>query len=334
MDQIHWFPTKTHSEDITTSANLTGMEWKIEYVPETVQWGLVPDTVRKHRRQRTRWTAGLVYSISAYWSDRKKGDTTLRRRLGATIVSMTFVSMNVIIAFSAVAIPWILSTGSQTVFYRSPRQLQILLHLESLSFVATFLCGFTRSRSTRNHGSIIHEWQRVGLAPFQAAAIIRLTITELFGIKLQSFAPSSRSTSTNRPTWFGSLTHKIDVDRLAYLLMFSAQLAGGYAGLRAMMTAAEDESLIRCLFSRAGYPAFFLLWVKFVLQSGMPLPRLISSRSIWPLRESMLVRDPVSKVAYPSKEATNPHRTRIRQTFARIAFCYHCIVLVSAWFIR
>lgn len=310
------------------------MGWKIEYVPETVQWGLVPVTVKKHIRQRSRWTASLVYSISAYWSDRETGDATLRLRLGATIASATLVFMNVIIAFSAVAIPWVLSTGSQTVIYQSPRQLQILLHLESLSFLAAFLCGFTRSRSTRNHGSIIHEGQRVGLALFQAATIIRLTITEFLGIKMQSFAPSSRSTSTNRPTWFGSLTHKIDVHLLAYLLTFSAQLAGGYAGLRATMTAAEDESLIRCLFSRAGYPAFFLLWVKYLLQSGMPLPLLMSSRAIWPLRESLLVRDPVSKVAYPSKEATNPHRIRIRQTFAQIALCYHCVVLVSAWFIR
>ena len=294
----------------------------------------MPDTFSGHAKQRSRWTADLFYTIAAYWGDREKGDATMRVKLGSTIVSLAWLSLTIITAVSIVAIPWVLSTGSPTVVYQSPRQLQILLYLESLSFLAAFICGFTRSRSTRSHGEVMLDWQRVGLIPSKAATIIRLTMSELFGIKTQSFGPSFGSAYTNRPDWFESLTHKIDAASLAHIFIFSAQLAGGYAGLRAIMTADEDESLIRYLFSRAGYPAFFLLWVKYLLHSGIPIPLLVSSRSVWPIRESLLVRDPVSKVAYPSEEATNPHRIRMGQPLAKVAFCYHCIVLVSAWFIR
>lgn len=333
MDQIQWFPTANHNDDIMTSMHLTAAGWKIAYVPETVQWGLVPNTVKKHRIQHTRWTAAFIMSIFALWSDRTKGHATIQQRAGAATPSVVIVCTNATIAFSALAIPWVLFTGSQTVVYQSSRQLQILLYLESMSFLATLLSGYTRSNSTRSNGHILLDWEQVGVAPFQAATIIRTTFSELVGIKVQFSAPQSRPTPSDTPRWSKSLTQKIDADLLAYLLIFSAHLAGGCVGLRTAMTAAEDEGLIRCLFSQAGYPPVFLLWVKYLLQSGLPIPFIIWSQSVWPLREVWLVRDPVSKVAYPSEEATNPHRTRPAQTFAKVALCYHCIVLILAWYI-
>lgn len=333
LHQIQWFPTDNHCDDIMTSVYLTAAGWKIAYVPETVQWGLVPDTVRRHNIQRTRWTGAFIYSILSLWSDRTKGHATIQQRAGASIPSVALVLTNALIAFSAIAVPWILFTGSQTVLYQSPR-LQILLYLQSLSFVAAFLTGFTRSRSSKSHGIIFPNWEQVGFAPFQIATIIRVTISELVGVKLQSFAPSFRPTPSDKTSRFQSLTQRIDVDLLAHLSIFSAHLAAGCVGLRTAMTATEHGSLIRCLFSKAGYPAFFLLWAKHLLQSGIPIPLIMSSRPVWPLRESLLVRDPVSKVAYPSKEATDPHRTRPAQTFAKLALCYHFIVFVSAWWIR
>ena len=290
--------------------------------------------MRKHNVQRTRWTAAFIYSILSLWSDRTKGHATIQQRAGATIPSVALVTTNALIAFSAVAVPWILFTGSQTVLYQSPMQLQILLYLQSLSFVAAFVSAFTRSRSSKSHGIIFPNWEQVGFEPFQIATIIRVTISELLGVKLQSFAPSFGSTTANKTSWFQVLTQRIDVDLVAHLVIFLVHLAAGCVGLRTTMTATEHGSLFQCLFSRAGYPAFFLLWAKHLLQSGIPIPWIMSSRQVWPLRESLLVRDPVSKVAYPSKEATDPHRTRPAQTYAKLALCYYWIVLVSAWCIR
>ena len=171
----------------------------------------------------------------------------------------------------------------------------------------------------------------MGLSPFHAATIIRVTVSELVGSKMQSFAPSSKSTSSNRSYWFTSLTRYTDVNLLANVFIFSAHLAGGYAGSSTIMSVAEKEGILQCLFSHAGYPAFFLLWGKYMIQSGTVIPLMMSSQPIWPLRENLLIRDPATLVAYPSEEAINPDRIGAAQTFARFAFIYHCIVLVSAW---
>ena len=331
LNQIQGFATGNFSGDCITSLYLTAAGWKTTYVPETVQWGLVPDTVKKHHTQRLRWVAVFISLINAFWSKRTKGQATLRQRAGPTVLCVVIISANAFVAFSAVAVPWVLFTRSPTVVYQSSRQLQVLLYLESLSFLAALVCGFTRSRSGRSYGPIFLDFEQVGMSPFQAATIVRVTMSELIGRKLQSFAPSSKSTTSKVPGWFTFLTLKVDVDLLANLFIFSVYLAGGYVGLRTIVVAAQKEGLSRSLFSLAGYPAFFLLWGKYIIQSGTVIPLVMSSQPIWPVRENLLIRDPASKVAYPSEEAINPHRIGAAQTFAQFAFFYHCIVLVSAW---
>ena len=173
----------------------------------------------------------------------------------------------------------------------------------------------------------------MGFSPFRVVTIVRTTLRELTGIQLQSFAPSFEITPSKKSHLFTSLTQQVNFYLLAHLVIFSVYLAGGYVGLRTTITNGKDESLIRWLFSQVGYPSFFLLWSKYILQSGIPFPLMISSRPIWPLRENLLVRDPVSKIAYPSEEAINPQRTESAQHIAKVALYYHCVLLVLAWWI-
>lgn len=335
LDQIQGFPTGNKTGHtglgVVLTMYLTAAGWKTTYVPETVQWGLVPDTVRKQYTQRVRWIAIFLASIDALWSERTKGQATLKQRAGATVLSVVVITANALLAFSAVAVPWVLFTGSQTVVYQSSRQLQVLLYLESLSFLAALLSGFKRSRSGRSYGPIFLDFEQVGLSPFQATTMVRVTLSRLIGRKLQSFAPSGKSTTSNMPSWFTVLTRKMDVNLVSNLFIFSAHLVGGCVGLRTVVAAAQQESFSRSLFSLAGYPAFFLLWGKYIIQTGTAIPLMISSQAIWPLRESLLVRNPTTKVAYPSEEAVNPRRVGVAQTFAKLALFYHCIVLVFAW---
>lgn len=334
MDQIRGFPTGNFSGDGIISVHLTSAGWKTAYVPETVQWGLVPDAVKKHRTQRARWMSIFTSRINDLWSEHTKGHTTVRQRVGATILSVVLVAASALIAFSAVAVPWVLFTGSQVVTYQSPRQLRVLLCLESMSFLANFLNGFNRSRSARSRGPIFLDFEQVGVSPFQIATIIQVTISQIVGRQLISFAPSSKTMQSNRPSGIARLSSKVDADLLANICILSAHLAAGYSALRTLVVAAPGENFLRSLFSQFGYPAFILLWVKYVLQSGTKIPVMISSRSIWPLRGSLLIRDPISRVAYPSKEAVNPRRTGVAQTFTKLALFYHCFVLVSTWWIE
>lgn len=119
-----------------------------------------------------RWTGIFTSWIGRLWSEHTKGQASIRQRAGPTLLSVVIVANHTLIAFSAVAIPWILLSGSQTVVYQSPRQLQVLLYLESLSFLAALLSGFTRSRSRRSYRHIFFDFEQVRRSPFQAATMV------------------------------------------------------------------------------------------------------------------------------------------------------------------
>jgi len=58
LDSIGGFPTSTLTED-TYTANLTmGRGWKTAYLPEALQYGLVPETYQAHVKQYRRWVSG------------------------------------------------------------------------------------------------------------------------------------------------------------------------------------------------------------------------------------------------------------------------------------
>ncbi|KAJ8113872.1 hypothetical protein OPT61_g4101 [Boeremia exigua] len=60
IDEIGGFPSQSLTEDTLCSNLLLGKGWRSAYVPEELQWGLIPETYHAHVRQRTRWSTGGV----------------------------------------------------------------------------------------------------------------------------------------------------------------------------------------------------------------------------------------------------------------------------------
>lgn len=59
VDDIGGFPTDVLTEDITSSMMAMAEGWKTIYIPEALQWGLVPDTYAAHIKQVVRWVCSL-----------------------------------------------------------------------------------------------------------------------------------------------------------------------------------------------------------------------------------------------------------------------------------
>lgn len=57
LTSIGGFPIESLSEDMCCSATLLGAGWKTAFVPEVVQYGLVPESYLGHIKQRTRWVS-------------------------------------------------------------------------------------------------------------------------------------------------------------------------------------------------------------------------------------------------------------------------------------
>ena len=63
LEDIGRFPTYSLAEDVFTSSLMLGSGWKTIYVNEPLQYGLMPDSLAAHLKQRTRW----VSNISSRW---------------------------------------------------------------------------------------------------------------------------------------------------------------------------------------------------------------------------------------------------------------------------
>jgi cellulose synthase/poly-beta-1,6-N-acetylglucosamine synthase-like glycosyltransferase len=56
---IGGFPTSGLTEDVHSSINMMTQGWKTAYVPEALQYGLIPDTYDAHLKQFVRWVSLL-----------------------------------------------------------------------------------------------------------------------------------------------------------------------------------------------------------------------------------------------------------------------------------
>ena len=330
MAQILWFPTVNPDEGVMTSVYLASAGWKIVYVPEIVQWGLVAETARKHVRQRIRWTANYVHIVSTLWKERNQGPATWRDRIGAATVLLLVIFTNIITAFSSVAVPWILLNGSPTVVYQSLAELRRLLLLETLSFIAAFSAGLARSRAGRGNGTVFLNVVQVGIAPIQIITILETTFSEVFGTKTRSSAPLATIKSSQTPVWARTLTQFFDYDLFSTAIILSLQVSAGYIGWR-KVSAASDATWLHEMLSKGGYPAVFLLWFKFIHQTATRIPHLLSGQPLCSSPASLLTPDEDRGVLYPSDRAKDADRTRPAQTFAIVAALYHCVVLASLW---
>ncbi|KZL84070.1 glycosyl transferase [Colletotrichum incanum] len=96
IDDIGGFPTDVLTEDITSSMIFMAEGWKTSYIPEALQWGLVPDTYAAHVKQMTRWMAtlslilvALVFMTDAdlvYWRDLVEMRKLLRIHCGIILL--------------------------------------------------------------------------------------------------------------------------------------------------------------------------------------------------------------------------------------------------------
>lgn len=57
IDSIGGFPSASLTEDVYASILILSKGFKTVYLPEVLQWGLLPDTYAGHVKQFTRWVS-------------------------------------------------------------------------------------------------------------------------------------------------------------------------------------------------------------------------------------------------------------------------------------
>ncbi|KAL8871749.1 MAG: hypothetical protein Q9174_002481, partial [Haloplaca sp. 1 TL-2023] len=128
LDEIHGIPEESINEDIMTSFYLTAAGWNIVYVPEDLQWGLVPTKIMSHVKLQKRTCAGIISIATGAWNPRSKMMST-KEKYNALFPAFALTFAVVVNMASFVILPYLLWTGAPLVAYTTEAQLRRLVVL-------------------------------------------------------------------------------------------------------------------------------------------------------------------------------------------------------------
>ncbi|KAL8760786.1 MAG: hypothetical protein Q9184_003045 [Pyrenodesmia sp. 2 TL-2023] len=327
LDGIGGVPEESISEDIMTSFYLTTAGWKIVYVHEDVQWGLVPATITAHLKQHKRLCAGIISTARAVRSPRLH-NMTPEEKYGALFPPFAYstsIFFNMVILLLMPILIW---TGAPLVAYATQSQLQTLSLLFLVKFFAVLSYDFLATRAANYHLNLLGI-SMAWVIPYLFATLVRFALSILTGGGVPLFTPSglvdiraskSLGSRIKAALWNdGFIIHVAVIASLVAAVSVSATAAS---------QAANGSDLWRQLFIRAGWPPIFLMWSTNLTDSLTPLSYTLSPPAALD-HEALMVRDPNSHLAYPSEQAKDQVRVRPSQAsaLAKIAYCTSVCVM-------
>ncbi|KAL9067877.1 MAG: hypothetical protein Q9161_006601 [Pseudevernia consocians] len=332
--QIGGIPTDHVMEDIMTSLLLLAKGWKIAYVWEPLQWGLVPNNFAGRAMQATKMAKGFTALIPAVM-DSPLADLSFSERLRTALSSVAFVGPTLALTCAMLFIPTVLIFEKPFVTPKSPQQLRNLLTLSALQLLVTWLNGLITAEATSFQLPIWPSYRLPFLAPFLSIAISRL----LFPFR-QYFSPSGSTDNEERER--EALASKSlmkhlnflfrDLSLWLHLLVITSMIVSATLNLKAVFSQNVDSHL-RQLFVGAAWPPAFVHWIMFIVQCWKPVAYVIFPLRRYP-REALLDRDPKTKLAYPSAMAKDGQRIRPSQGFPLVILTYSVFVLGCSWGFR
>lgn len=63
IESIGGFPIASLTEDVFSSTLMAARGWTTAYIPEALQYGLMPDSFATHIKQYTRWVRIVVFRL-------------------------------------------------------------------------------------------------------------------------------------------------------------------------------------------------------------------------------------------------------------------------------
>ena len=331
--QIGGIPTDQLMEDVMTSLLLFAKSWKVAYVWEPLQWGLVPNNFAGRAKQATRMAKGVI-SIMPAVMDPRLADLSSGERLRTALSSVAFVGPTFALTCAMLLIPTVLVSEKPFIAPKTPQQLRNLLMLSALQLLVTWVNGLITAEATSFQLPIWPSYRLPFLAPFQSIAISGL----LFPFR-QNFTPSGSTKDEERE--HEALASKSLMKRLNFLfkdpsswfhlLVIASMLLGTTLNLKAAFGKNVDpQHHLRQLFVGAAWPPAFVHCMMFIVQCWKPIAYVVFPLVRHP-RESLLDRDPKTRLAYPSAMAKDVQRIRPSQGFPLVILAYSFFVLGCSW---
>jgi hypothetical protein len=178
VEDIGGFPTDCLVEDICSSMLMIAEGWKTTYIPEGLQYGLVPETYAAHVKQFTRWvslstTCRESRRMTAYEDGKYIGGCQMALRFKGYLfnsvtkhmplsVRLVGASMGLdvhikpqLTAISYIITPFMFWTGTYLVYWHDMEEMRLLLRIH---------CGIVLSRW-------LHECHTAVMAGYRASVM-------------------------------------------------------------------------------------------------------------------------------------------------------------------
>lgn len=311
LDQIGGFPLGSLAEDVATSSRLLGRGWKTAYVHEPLQFGTVPEDYGSHLKQRTRWAIGTVdtsFKLKfCLWGEDVR-HMTFAQRMSSFIYA--FLSLfNVFLTLSIFAMPIVLIVNKPLVAYSSNAELRLLIRtcfaLTMCNRICELVLYIPAGYATGQRGSRSQLW----MSPYIALTIIRsFVLPTWLGGQTQAFKPtgSLKSALNERfPKMRAPMYRRLWTILVNYMAGFHVAyvywvlVAVTLSTYRAFLQHGIRTKLLENLTHAWWVP---LAWVLVVSSFWIPFTYAVDPPSM-PDRETLLVRDPKTGVAHPTKES-------------------------------
>ena len=327
LDQIGWFP---HDTDVITSVYLAAAGWKLAYVHEDMQWGLVAVSVHDHIYQQNRWSVNGLYTIKSLLNIRAEGDTARTSRIGPLIACVAGILTVLVSGLSILLVPFLLIRGTQILDYQTPGQLQVLLFFECLAFSATMASNYVQCRAANFTFQMLAMWGPIALVPYKIKAYFEFCFPDITVDRLRSVIGLSGKSTPGKDNYRPSNVLRDDMEKRTGREQFHVFYLSAlfclclFGGVRAFQAAVSQPGQHVILFwaTRGGFPPFALLWTKYLFQAWMQLYPMTFSKTVWPSRSSF-ISDDVHGIARPSPWATQVERTQVSQVYAAMAVVLH-----------
>ncbi|KAJ9493779.1 hypothetical protein LTR99_007507 [Exophiala xenobiotica] len=347
LQSIGGFPVGSLAEDVCCSSMLLGSGWNTAFVHEPLQFGTVPDSLTSHLKQRTRWTIGTVQTSLklrfSVFGPLVKHMTFPQRLCGFVYtVSSLFTVFLVLSMFTA---PIVLVSHGNLVPFTTMNQLKWLIRSNFLTTVLNrineFISYLPSGYATGQRDARAMMW----MAPFHSMSVIRtFLLPKWLGGKVAVFTSSGsqkadlneRNKELRAPVWRRLKVTIWDCQCYLHLIYIAFALAAVGVSIYWNITDAKNDTVKKtliALLTHAFWPP--IIWLTCSLSCWIPINYALFPPSE-PDRTELLVRDPVTGVAYPSEESKKTKVTWAAWAFeAQNSFVtvYTTVVFIlSFWF--
>ncbi|PVI00767.1 glycosyltransferase family 2 protein [Periconia macrospinosa] len=359
IDSIGGFPVESLSEDVCCSATLLGAGWKTAFVECPLQYGSVPDSFVAHIKQRTRWFVGHIQTAVLFrlrlFGNRGRRLTPSQRLAGIVFDLRQIIQIPLFLNY--ILVPFALLSGSSLVTWREDYELKWLIrtvviflfcrwfHQVIVGIIFYLGRGWYDVRLP-SYDAELEQW----MAPYIFMAWLRSFIlpTRLGGVKAGFTASGSVCSDLQERDALrrAPLMRRIRISVFhhwvwIHVLLIIACLGGvsltciraiiGFEHVPNMVPLPSPSNItdqMTYLLARIGWPP--LLWFQHVCSALVPVMYMFNPPTT-PPRETLLVRDEETQIAYPRIDARVVKRdsgTAWRYIRSGLAILYAGVLLV------